>query len=262
MKHTTNNSRKKLLLAAAAITASLTVAACAAPAQAPSSITIQSANEVTNSVSVSGREEVRVTPDMAEIRLSVRTQAKTAVDCQQDNTEKLNAAIETLKGLGVEEHSIQTESCDMNPIYDWNSKTQRITGYEMSTTLLVSDIPIDQTGKLISESVSSGVNTIDSVEYFCSTYDENYQEALKSAIEMAKAKAQSMAEAGGRTLGKMTEVSENGYYPNARISPYLNMGAKQAAGRAEETAAAAMDMEMMAGTIDIEAQVSVTFELE
>ena len=75
------------------------------------------------------------------------------------------------------------------------------------------------------------------------------------AVEMAKNKADAMAEAAGMTVVKAVNISEDGYYPQAR---YNTAGAS--AKQMMEDAAA--DMGVMPGEVSIEAQVSVTFEME
>ncbi len=261
------NSRIKMMMAATVVTAAaIGLSACAAtaaapsPTQIPGTIMVQNVDSTYNQVTASGKEEVKVVPDMAEIRFSIRTQKATAEECQQENAKNLNATIEKLKGLGIEEKSIQTSSYGMDPIYNWNSDTREITGYEMNTQLTVSNIPIDQAGSIMSQSVTAGVNSIDNVSYFCSNYDESYQEALKKAIEMARSKAQAMAEASGRSLGAVINVEEYGYNPYARFTGYNGPGAVKSA--AAETTGAAMDMGVMAGEISVEAQVTATFMLE
>ena len=72
-------------------------------------------------ISVSSREEVQVTPDMAEIVYSVYTQEADAKACQEANGKQLDQVIEMLKGMGFEESSIQTSNYSMNPIYDWDA---------------------------------------------------------------------------------------------------------------------------------------------
>ena len=119
-----------------------------------------------------------------------------------------------------------------------------------------SDIPVENAGKIITASVASGVNELDSVQYLCSDYDEKYQEALKMAVEMAKNKADAMAEAAGMTVVKAVNISEDGYYPQAR---YNTAGASAKQMMMEDAAA---DMGVMPGEVSIEAQVSVTFEME
>lgn len=255
------NTRKWIAVTAAAVAAvAVGLSACSAQTQVPGTIVVQSADTASNQLTVSGKEEVRVVPDMAEIVFSIHTQKPTAEECQQENAKNLDATIEKLKSLGIEERSMQTSSYGMDPIYNWNSDTREITGYEMNTSLTVSDIPIDEAGSILSQAVTAGVNSIDNVSYFCSNYDENYQEALKKAIEMAKSKAQAMAEASGRTLGQVAHVEEYSYNPAARYTGYMAGG--QAKNMALESTAAAMDMGVMAGEIRVEAQVSVTFNLQ
>ena len=77
------------------------------------------------------------------------------------------------------------------------------------------------------------------------------------AVEMAKNKADAMAEAAGMTVVKAVNISEDGYYPQAR---YNTAGASAKQMMSEEDAAA--DMGVMPGEVSIEAQVSVTFEME
>ena len=131
------------------------------------------------------------------------------------------------------------------------------SGYEMTTRLTVSDIPIDQAGTILSESVSAGVNGIDSVTYFSSGYDASYQEALKGAMAVARAKADALAEASGRTVAGVSHVEEYGYNPNARYASYNSSGPGKAAGTA-----AAADMAVMPGEVSVEAQVTVDFTIQ
>ena len=229
----------------------------AAPAQVPDTIRVENVEGAKDTITVTGQEEVKVVPDMAQIEYAVYTQGDTAEACQTENAEHLNQTIETLTGLGVEETSIQTSAYSLNPIYDWNSGTQNITGYEMTTRITVSDIPIDQAGEILSESVIAGVNQVDSVSYFSSNYDASYGEALKGAIAMAQEKAQSIAEASGKNVAGISHVEEYGYNPQVRYSSYS--GANKAVA---ETAAAAMDMAVMPGEVSVEAQVSVEFVIE
>ena len=188
-------------LSAAVAAAALGLGGCGTGTQIPDTIKVQNMDADSNTITVIGKEEVKVVPDMAEIEYSIYTKKETAAECQSENAKDLNAAIEKLKSLGVEEKSIQTSSYGLNPIHDWNSSDQAVTGYEMTTRLTVSDIPIDQAGTILSESVSAGVNGIDSVTYFSSGYDASYQEALKGAMAVARAKADALAEASGRLWG-------------------------------------------------------------
>ena len=78
----------------------------------------------------------------------------------------------------------------------------------MNTSITVSDILVENVGKIITDSVASGVNDLYSVQYLCSYDDEKYQEALKKAVEMAKGKADAMAEAAEMTVVKAVRIEE------------------------------------------------------
>lgn len=221
---------------------------------APIPDTIKVENVKDNVITVQSTEEVKVVPDMAELVFSVTTQAADAKACQEQNSKDLDNVISFLKGTGIAETSIQTSNYGLDPIYDWNSG-RTITGYEMNTTITVSDIPIDQAGPLISSSVEAGINSISQVTYLSSKYDETYQQALKNAIASAKVKAEAIAEAGGCTLGPVVHVEEYNDNQIARYSTYKNAAV-------EDMAAGAASMSVEPGQLSVEARVTVEFEIQ
>jgi len=248
---------KHTAIAAAAMTAALALGGCSST-QLPDVIQVQNVDSASDIITVTGKESVKATPDMARVTYTISTSEPTADACQQKNAADLNAAIETLKGLGVAETSMQTSNYGLSPIRNWQSSTQEITGYTMETTLTVSDIPIDDCGALISQAVAAGVNGINSVDYFCSNYDASYQEALQGAVKIARTKAEALAAASGRTLGEAVRVEEYGYNPSTRYS-----NARNASGAAKMAVMAeAEDMAVMPGQVDVEAQVTIDFSLQ
>lgn len=240
-------------LAAVLISAgALSLTACGSTT-IPESIKVQ--NIDSNVISVSSREQVKVEPDMAEIIYSVYSQASDAQTCQTQNNSDLQKVLDLLKELGVEEKSIQTSNYGMSPIYNWeDGKT--VSGYEMTTQVTVSNIAIDRVGQILSDSVDVGINSIDEVNYMSSKYDEAYQEALAKAVNAAKAKAQAMADAGGCMLGRIINIQE---YSSNQVARYNGYSAGAGAAAKEE---GAMDMGVMPGEVEIEANIAVEFSIE
>ncbi|MDO5417743.1 MAG: SIMPL domain-containing protein [Lachnospiraceae bacterium] len=214
---------------------------------------IQIENTDSQVITVTSRETVKVVPDMAEVVYAVTTQQKDAAACQEENSQKVAQLAETLKALGVEEKSIQTSGYDMNPRYDWD-KNGEIVGYEAATQVTVSDLPLDQVGTILSKSVESGVNQIQSVVYLSSRYDESYQEALKQAVGQAQEKAQALADASGCTLGRAVRITEHSDSQSARYDAPVNRLAMKEASMA--------DMTVMPGEVDVEASISVDFAIQ
>ena len=218
---------------------------------------VSSANSERNVISVNSSETITVVPDIAEIVYAVRTEAKDAASCQQKNTEDVAKVIELLKGLGVEETSIQTSDYYMYPIYNYSGNTQRITGYEASTSLTVSKLPIDSLDTILAQSVQTGINNIQSITYMSSKYDEGYSNALKLAMESARAKAEALAEAGGCSLGSVVGVRENSNYSEAR---YTDNALSSKIRSMESLAAGAEDgSSIMPGEVAVEVNITVEY---
>ena len=149
-------------------------------------------------VTVNSSESVEITPDMAEIVYGITSEDEDASACQQKNTETLNQVLAFLKEQGYEDESIKTTGFSLEPRYDWSGNTQKLVGYSMYTQVTVTDVPMEAVGGLLSKTVESGANEIQNVTYFSSTYDQAYKEALEKAVELARGKAQAIAEADGR----------------------------------------------------------------
>lgn len=249
-----NKTLTAVLIAAAALGVTACAAETASAPGANAAVPTAAGQTAPGTVQVQTAENVKVVPDMAQIVFGVTSQGADPKECQEKNNQDTEKVIAFLKQANVDEKSIQTSNYGLSPIYNWDNG-QSITGYEMRTTISVSDIPMDQVGTLLASSVEAGVNNIDSVNYLSSKYDESYQEALKKAIASSKVKAQAMAEASGCTLGEISSVQEIGSYSNNRYTGYTASGIMTEA----------MDAKSMAvepGQISVEAQVNVTYKIK
>ena len=251
--------KKRGIVTAILAAAALAVTGCAETAgqakESAAAITTQAVSSAQaqvsgNTVTVTAKGSVKETPDMAAISLGI-----TAEKAQKKNTESVNKVKEKLKDLGVEEKSLQTSGYDIYPQYDYNSN--KITSYQVTTTLTVSDRKIADTGKLITEAVAAGANNVNNVTYTCSSYDEKYQEALQAAVSAAQAKAQVLAEAAGKTLGEPSVLVEGYQDTSAQYDPTVS-----GKTMAMESMNSADSMQMEPGQMSIDADVTVTYSMQ
>ncbi len=227
-------------------------------APASGNVTVPSSIQVTNVedqvISVTASEEVKVTPDIAELDLSVTSQEADAQSCQTANSQAVNQVTEALKAQGIQESSIQTSDYSLYPVYDWENG-QTITGYTMETTITVSDVAIDAVGDVLMAAVNAGVNNIQAVNYMSSQYDESYEKALGMAVESAYEKANAMAIAGGCSLGDIVKIEERGTNSAARYTAISNMSTEDAGSAPAAAAGAAV----MPGQVSVEANILVEY---
>ena len=245
-----NKPLAAIFVAASAL--SLTACAQTLPTAA-SAANVSVDNKAASTIEVQSTEEVKITPDMAEVNFAVSTQEADPKAAQEKNSQDLNKVIDFLKQSGVDEKSIQTSNYGLEPIYDYTSG-QKITGYQMRTSILVSDLPIDKVGTLVSSSIDAGINNIDRISYLSSKYDESYQEALKKAIASSKTKAEAIAAASGTSLGDIFHVEEVSTYNDTRYVGYT------AAENADQSSAKSMVVEP--GQLKVQAQVTVTYKIK
>lgn len=242
--------------AAAATSATAPTTAPATPA-----VSVAAFGSSENTITVNSNEKVTVVPDIAQVVYAVQTQAKDAAECQNKNAEDVNKVIEQLKELGVAESSIQTSDYYMYPTYNYNGNTQKITGYQATATLTVSDLPIDNLGNILSQSVDTGINNIQSITYQSSSYDSAYQEALKLAVGSAKTKASALAEAGECTLGGVANIVENSNYGEARYTDNA-LASKMNASIAKEEMLTDTGANIMPGEVDVEVNITVEYFIQ
>lgn len=214
-----------------------------------------------NIITVKSSEKVTVTPDIAEVVYGVRTEQTDAAACQEKNAQDVNGVIELLKGLGVSEASIQTSDYSMYPIYNYSNNTQRITGYEATTVLTVSSLPIDTLGDILAQSVKAGINNIQSITYLSSKYDESYSQALKLAVDTAHAKAQVLAEAGGCTLGGVVGITEDSNYSQARYTDNALTSKMSASEQLQTEMADGTGADIMPGELAVEVAITVSYQI-
>ncbi len=194
------------------------------------------------SFSVSGDGKAVGIPDIARFNFTVITDGgKNVGTLQQDNTTKMNAAIAFLKSKGIDTKDIKTQSYDVQPRYQYYSCTKEgsvcppaeIVGYNITQTALVKIRDFALIGDTLSGVVDKGANSVSGLTFTIDDPTLVQNNARAEAITKAHTKAESLAQAGGFTLGRLISIEEgNSSYPQplyAMESAKYGMGGGYAA---------------------------------
>lgn len=212
-------------------------------------------------ISVSGSITKSVTPDKADITISVETLDKSASKSQSDNAATAQKVRDALKAAGIDDKDIKTVGYYLNEEFKWNRTTEESesVGYRTTNTIQVTVRDLTKTGTVIDASAQAGANRVTGVSFSLSQQkeDELRTQALQEASANAKSKATSMATGLGITLGQVFSASENASYS----MPYYR------SNYAMETGAVAKDAALpttpiTAGDVDFTVSVSVQFEIQ
>ena len=204
---------------------------------------------------VSGEGQATVAPDLALLSLSVMREAKTARAALDANNDAMAAVIAAMKSSGIKDRDLQTAGIQINPRYNYTNKPDgsqeaELVAYQVTNTLSVRIRDIDKTGEILDKAVSLGVNQGGGISFTNEDPAAAVTEARKKAVADAMAKAKTLAEAAGVSIGRVLEITDQNIAP-----PPMPINAK-----AFDAAGAAVPVQ--AGENAYAVQVTVTFELK
>ena len=162
-------------------------------------------------VMVTGDSIVKAQPDSATLMISVVTQAKRAIDAQQDNASKSDAVIRAIKAA-VPGAEVKTSGYNVQPqrVYREN-QPPTITGYEARNTVTVTLSDLKKVGTVIDAASQAGANDIGGVMFTLKQDRPARDQALSEATSEAISKARVIAQALGGRVVRIVEVQEEGF---------------------------------------------------
>ena len=197
------------------------------------------------SVTVNGSATVTTVPDEATFTFGVDARGDSASAALSAAAAAVKRVTDSMKDAGVDGKDIQTQDISLSTLT--SSDGRHIDGYAANASITVHADDLDSAGKLVDAAVAAGANNVYGPSLSRSDADEVADKALADAVADARRKAESLAEAAGGSLGQVISVSESG--SSVPPMPY--------AAREALTA----DVAIEPGTQDIQASVTVVFEL-
>lgn len=163
-------------------------------------------------ITVGGDAIVQAQPDTAILTISVVTQARRALDAQQDNATKTDAVVQALKAAAGPGAEIKTSGYSVQPqrVYREN-QPPTITGYEARNTVTVTIGDLKKVGTVIDASSQAGANDIAGIAFTLRQDRPARDRALQEATREAMSKAEVIASALGRKVTRIVEVQEEGF---------------------------------------------------
>ena len=164
--------------------------------------------EQSSVISVQGSASITVEPDQAELSFGAEFIEEDAQTAQGKVNDAINAAVEALKKLGIDEKAIQTDSISIYRQYDYSGDTPVVTGFSASTQLRVSLSDISLAGAAIDAGIKAGLNNVNDITFSSSKQAEYYDQVLAEAVKSARHKAEIMAAAEGGAISRLISANE------------------------------------------------------
>ncbi len=173
----------------------------ATPAQAQTQPSLR-----TLTVTGQGKENIQTT--LAQVRLGVEVQGKTAQEVQQEVARRSSAVVELLRSRRVER--LETTGINLSPDYSYTNNRQQLIGYR-GNNIVSFRVPTERAGTLLDEAVRAGATRIDSLAFVApeAAIATAQKQALREATQDAQEQARTVLEALNLTPSQIVRIRIN-----------------------------------------------------
>ena len=205
---------------------------------------------------VSGSSSVMAAPDQATVRLGIVRQAPVAQTAQEQANTAAQEILNAVQRTGVPANQIQTARLVLSPIYaprgPDSRDAPRIVAYNATNSISIRLTNLSIVGAVIDAGLKAGANQLEGVFFGLRNDLPSRQQALKQAVEEARSKAETIADALRVNLAEVLEVSEGGVSIVDRVEPLMMSRAM---------AAAVPETPVSPGQIEVRANVAIRYRI-
>ena len=164
---------------------------------------------------VTGSGTVSLPADTATLELGASFKAQSAQEAQQLTDTAIKQILAALEKLGVEKKDVTTSNYSVYvevPYQEYGSIGQAPPVYNASNMLLVTIRDLSKVAAVIDAGTEAGANQIYSLVFSSSQATEAYYQAMEKAVADGQAKAEVLAKAAGKPLGKLESIKSEDMY--------------------------------------------------
>ena len=213
---------------------------------------------------VSGKGELTVKPDIAELSFSVTDEDMDVSKASDAVNTKIATIVAKLEADGVAETDIKTTGYDIEPHYNYVNEPiptnglympagkQVLAGYNVTDSIDIKIRDLTKAGSIVTDLGTLGVTNMSGLNFTEDKYDDLVLQARDAAIADARTQAQSLAKSLGVKLVKIVAYSDQNqpvYYPVAMSATSMGVNASVSAT-------------LPTGQNTITSNVSVTYEIQ
>ena len=159
-------------------------------------------------VVASGEAVVKRAPDRAFVSIAAESRARTSRDAQLVNAEAMTAVLAKLKSAGIPGDAIQTTGYDIQPEFDYANGKQTVRGYVARNSIEVRVDELPKLGDILDIAVGAGATSVAGVRFDLKDRTGAEREALRRAVEDARARADAAAAGAGLKVDRVVRIEE------------------------------------------------------
>jgi len=168
-------------------------------------------------ISVTGTGAVTLAPDVAYFSAGVTQTNTNVIDAQNATNTATNAIIDALRAGGVDvDKDVKTSGYSVQPQYNYPMNgSPMLTGYRVTNNVNVTVRDINKTGQLLNAVTQAGANQVGGVSFGLADPEVAGRAAREMAVQNARDKAETLAKAGGVSVGVVFSIEDQSSTPPA-----------------------------------------------
>lgn len=204
----------------------------------------------TSEISVTGSGEVECEPDLARVRLAVRSRQATAKEAAKQLEQKITTVIDALTQIAkLPKDDLQTTQLSIHQDrHKPEGKKEYVIEYVAHTEITVHVREIDKLGQVLDVAHEAGIDELEGLDFDLQDQRSPKRRALALAVKDARARAEVLASNAGMAVGAVLRMTDGPDYDIDRSGSMLSSSIGYAGAIAT-------------GSIAVSAQAYVKFEL-
>jgi uncharacterized protein YggE len=204
------------------------------------------------SIVTTGEAVLRLAPDQAFVTVAVETRARNPRDAQRQNADAMTSVQKRIADAGISGNALRTTGYSIHQEFDFPDGRRRAGDYVARNGVEVRVDDIDRTGEILDAVVASGATSVTGVRFDLKDRAEAERDALREAVEDARARADALAAGVGRRVDAVLHIDDSRAPRVALPQPMYRMAA----------AADSAQTPIEAGLVEVRAQVVLTVSIK
>jgi uncharacterized protein YggE len=202
-------------------------------------------------VTVTGTGRVERAADLALATFVVDATRPTAADARATAAETATRVLDALVAAGVAGADVRTAGLDLSPNWDHEGNRPVRRGFTVTNRIGATVRDLELVGRVLDAGLEAGATGLDGVQFLLAEPGPAADDARRMAVADARARATTIADAAGRSLGALVAIVEGAPLPLPRPRAEMRVAAFAAdaptpvvPGRIEVTVAVSAEWEL------------------
>jgi hypothetical protein len=180
-----------------------------------------------NTIFVGADGKFEANPDTALVQFNISAQEDNSRAAYDRASKQAEQVRQILRSNGIEPTAAQLGYFSIEPVYDYKQAKRKLVAYRVNVNVSLKLKDFTKIAPIVQQLSDGDITDEQSISYTLDDIDAAKTKAVEDAYRRARASAEAVAHAGGRTLGELSYASVD-TFENVRpisIQPVARMGA-------------------------------------